>query len=157
MKLISRNGLLILFIILLSSMAHAISHAAFSDTFGDNIPLSKLKGKWVIINYWADWCDGCIAEVPELNSFYLHNKDKNILIYGVNYDQLPVDSLKISIQKIGISFPVLTEDPNSVWGLGAINMLPVTFIINPEGKIAKTIVGPSTEQSIKQILYELQA
>jgi thiol-disulfide isomerase/thioredoxin len=54
------------------------------DTKGNEIPLSTLKGKWVIINYWADWCESCTKEIPELNRFYQNNQDKNIVLYGVN-------------------------------------------------------------------------
>lgn len=153
--MIRKTFYILLFGLLL--MGCSRSEATFYDTHGKSIQLSALKGKWVIINYWADWCDSCIAEIPELNQFYLHNHNTNIVFYGVNYDQLPLDSLKYAINKVGIEFPVLTEDPNSLLNLGQITAIPVTFILNPEGVVAKTIVGPSTEQHLTQILHELAA
>src|ERR1700730_4920453 len=102
---------------LMISMACTYSEAYY-DTEGHRVELSKLKGKWVIVNYWADWCQGCVAEIPELNHFYQHNMDKNIVLYGVNYDQLPLHDLKKSIKNINIEFPILTLDPEETWGLG---------------------------------------
>jgi len=148
-------GFVLLAVVLL--MGCSKSQATFYDTQGKSIALANLKGKWVIINYWADWCDSCVAEIPELNQFYFNNHDSNIILLGVNYDQLPLDTLRNTVQKIGIAFPVLTEDPNSVWNLGQITAIPVTFIVNPAGRVAKTIVGPSTEQHLKQIMHELEA
>jgi thiol-disulfide isomerase/thioredoxin len=119
------------------------------DSEGRAINMATFKNKWVIVNYWADWCDSCIAEMPELNNFYQHNKDKNILMYGVNYDQLPLPTLKRSMRKTGIDFPVLLEDPNALWKLGYIDAIPVTFIISPEGYVVKKIIGPNTEVSLQ--------
>ncbi len=127
--------------------------ALFYDASGHN---AQLSNKWVIINYWADWCDSCLSEVSELNHFYSHNHDKNVVFYGVNYDQLPIDGLKIAIKNAGISFPVLQLDPNSLWDLGQIDVIPTTFFINPNGQMVKKIVGPSTEKVIAKTLHELE-
>src|SRR5689334_3073620 len=83
---------------------------AFHDASGRFISNSEFKNKWIIVNYWADWCDSCIEEIPELNNFYKNNHDNNILIFGVNYDRLPNPLLRQAIKKTGILFPVLQED-----------------------------------------------
>lgn len=127
------------------------------DTEGKPVQLSKLKGKWVIINYWADWCGSCVYEMPELNDFYQHNQDKNIAFYGVNYDHLPLSELKEAVKKTEIEFPVLVEDPNQAWHLDDVFVLPMTFIINPKGKLVKTIVGPNSEKSLLDTLQTLQS
>jgi len=127
------------------------------DTKGNPIQVSALKGKWVIVNYWADWCDNCIEEIPELNRFYQHNQDKNIVIYGVNYDRMPAADLQLAIDKTHIAFPTLLEDPSQTWpALDGIDALPVTFIIDPKGKVVKKIVGGNTEKSLRDLLHQLQ-
>jgi thiol-disulfide isomerase/thioredoxin len=126
------------------------------DSEGHEIKLSELKGKWIIINYWADWCDSCMAEIPQLNNFYVHNQDKSVVLLGVNYDHLPADQLKQSVKKRQILYPVLLEDPSSIWGLGAMEAIPVTFIIDPKGVVKKMIVGATTENSLLGILRDLQ-
>ena len=56
---------------------------------GDNLIFSSLKGKWVYINYWANWCQPCLEEIAAFNQFYDKYKNKNIAVFGVNYDGLP--------------------------------------------------------------------
>lgn len=131
------------------------SHVGFSfhDSMGRFLPSSEFKNKWIIVNYWADWCDSCIEEIPELNNFYKNNQDSNILIFGVNYDGLPNSVLRQAIKKSGIVFPVLQEDPAQVWGLGEVTVLPTTFIINPDGDVVRKIIGPNTEQSLLKIVH----
>lgn len=118
------------------------------DSHGRIVKASDLRNKWVIVNYWADWCSGCIEEIPELNRFYQNNRDQNVVILGVNYDQLPPAYLQQSIQQTGIEFPVLLEDPRLLWHLGEVSVLPTTFIVNPNGDVMRKIIGPNTEQSL---------
>lgn len=128
----------------------------FTDTTGNPVQLSGLKGKWVIVNYWATWCDNCIAEMRELNQFHKHNQNKNIVLYGVNYDRMSPDEIKKAMSKIGVAFPVITSDPNQAWHLGDISAIPMTFIIDPNGKVVKSILGPNTEKSLSKTLKSLQ-
>ncbi|MEO8401090.1 MAG: TlpA disulfide reductase family protein [Gammaproteobacteria bacterium] len=126
------------------------------DANGNSVQLSTFKGKWIILNFWAEWCDSCVREIPELNNFYLHNQNKNVVLYGVNFDQLPLPELKNTLTKMKITYPELVENPATAWSLAQIDVLPVTFIIAPNGKVAKTILGPNTEQSLLDALKDLQ-
>lgn len=150
-----RKLLLILFCSLWLS-ACTQKEAVLHTANGEVIQASELKGKWVVINYWAAWCASCIKEMPALNQFYLHNRDKNIVVYGVNYERLSLPNLQESIRKVGIKFPVLLENPNTVWRLAEIDVVPTTFIINPQGEVVKIILGASTEQSLNKILQEVK-
>lgn len=126
------------------------------DTKGNVIRPSQLHGKWIIVNYWAAWCGTCIREIPELDRFYQHNHDKNVVLYGVNYDRLPSDELQTVMHDIQIEFPVLLEDPKNLWQLDEIEALPATFIINPQGLVVKKILGGNTEKSLLETLFYLQ-
>lgn len=126
------------------------------DTNGRSVDLAKLKNTWIVIAYWAGWCGSCMKEMPELNRFYKDNHDKNVLLFGVSFDQMSLPNLKQVMAESNIHFPVLADDPNAIWALGDINAVPTTFIINPEGNVVKTIVGPSTEGSLAETLRELQ-
>jgi thiol-disulfide isomerase/thioredoxin len=126
------------------------------DTDGHEISITQLKNKWVIINYWASWCANCIEEVQEFNHFYANNRDKNIVLYGVNYNHLPIHDLKEDIQKVGIHYPVLIEDPSQIWHFDLMDVIPFTFIVNPAGKVAKTIIGTTSEQDLLGIIRSLQ-
>lgn len=149
---------ILIFICSVLLSAHAYAATMLHDANGNTFSTDSLKGKWVIINYWADWCDICIKEIPELNKFYRHNAGKNVVIYGVNYDQLQGDDLRDAIKRSKIAFPSLLDDPRSVWSLrGNLDVLPTTFIIDPNGRMVKMIIGASTEQSLRQALNELRA
>lgn len=126
------------------------------DATGKAIPLSDYKGKWVIVNYWADWCDSCMEEVPALNQFYKNNSDKNVVLYGVEYDHMPPSELRAAIAKMQINYPVIQEDPAALWSLGEFDALPTTFIIDPNGKVVKKILGENTEESLEATMQELQ-
>lgn len=128
---------------------------AYHDTEGKVYDSQSFQGKWLIINYWAPWCPGCVKEIPELNRFYQH-LPANVLLLGVNYDHTPMPDLKEWVRKELIAYPVLIEDPKNQFQLADADVLPVTFIINPQGKVVKSIAGPNTEKSLLETLKALQ-
>jgi len=81
----------ILFILTLLSLAMptwAEDVMLYQAPQGDNISFSSLKGKWVYIHYWANWCQPCLEEIAAFNQFYDRYQHKNIAVFGVNYDGL---------------------------------------------------------------------
>jgi peroxiredoxin len=128
----------------------------FYDNKGNVIQLSSLNGKWVIINYWAEWCPACRYEVPELNHFYQHNTDKTVILLGVNPQPYAPVEMDAAIKQSGIDFPVLRQDPGSAWQLAQPDMIPMTFILDPQGKLVKTIVGVNTEKSLTETIHHLK-
>jgi thiol-disulfide isomerase/thioredoxin len=146
--------ILILLCVLMTAMAYSKQEPVFYDTAGNKVQLSKLKGKWVVVNYWADWCPTCMREIPELNDFYRRTRNTNIVFYSVNYDGLTQDDLKNSITKAGVNFPVLTENPGEAWDLGTVEALPTTFILNPQGKVVEKKVGYNSERSLSNYFVE---
>ena len=126
------------------------------DTAGRKIALTQLKNKWIVINYWASWCENCIEETQEFNHFYENNRDDTIVLFGVNYNHLPTHDLKADIKKVGIRYPVLIEDPSQIWHFDLMDVIPFTLIINPAGKVVKTIVGATSEQDLLGAIRSLQ-
>lgn len=134
----------------------ALGDPVLHDTKNHAVQLSALKGKWVVVTYWASWCPSCKWEIPELNHLYKNNHDKNLVLYGVNYDNpLTADSKDVT-EKNGIEFPVITEDPNPDWHLGDVDALPTTFIINPQGIMVKKIVGPMRSEALLDTIQSLK-
>ncbi len=135
----------------------AAQNGVLHDTEGHEIHVVQLKGKWVIVTYWAAWCENCMDEIPELNYFYQTHHDKNIVLLGVNYDQLPLDELKLAMEKIHIEFPVVQEDPADIWPeLRDFSAIPVTFIIDPRGRVVKRIFGGNTAKSLDAMIQKIQ-
>ncbi len=122
------------------------------DIEGQTTPFSKLKGKWVLINYWASWCETCIQEIPELNRFYHAHKKDPIALYAVNYDELPSAEQRSLAEQLNIAYPNLLENPARELKLGDITGVPVTFIFNPEGQLVKKLFGGQTARSLDKIV-----
>src|ERR1700722_6937715 len=100
-------------ILLVSFSACSKTPSTWHDSEGKAIHLTAYKGKWVLINYWASWCGACADEVPQLNMFYFAHKDKDAMVFGVNYDHASTNMLSMLAQRMGIMFPTLQNDPAS--------------------------------------------
>lgn len=141
-------------IILLASFCFGPANAGtvLQDMSGQKISFSDLQGKWVLINYWASWCQPCIDEISELNHFYEKNKKNNVALFAVNYEALPVDMQQQLIKQFDIKYPSLQQDPARALRLGNIRGVPVTFIFNPQGQLSDTLYGGQTAESLKEAL-----
>ncbi len=122
------------------------------DSQNHKVETAKWSNQWVIINYWASWCDACGQEIPELNQFYRRNHDK-IVMYGVNYDNLVSDQLRTAISQMQIQFPVLQTDPAKIFNFPSLSVLPTTFVMDPQGKLVKQLIGPQTAQDLESIVH----
>jgi thiol-disulfide isomerase/thioredoxin len=113
---------------------------------GNAALLESLRGQWVVINYWAKWCKPCIEEIPELNELdHLHD---DITVLGVNYDGATGEDLATQLRDLNVAFPTLDEDPAELLGQPRPSVLPTTLIINPEGELVSSLVGPQTLESL---------
>ncbi|MFT7684940.1 MAG: thiol-disulfide isomerase/thioredoxin [Candidatus Azotimanducaceae bacterium] len=127
------------------------SEPDFQDVAGNDIYLSDLNKKWLVVNYWATWCAPCIAEIPELNELAAEHSEKLIVI-GVNYDQPDfADSLQ-QVKKMKIEFPVLRKEPSKKFGIEIPKVLPTTYIFAPGGELKKTLVGPQTKEGLLSLV-----
>ena len=113
--------------------------------------LSDYKGKWIVINYWATWCKPCLKEMPALNDLYRNNKNR-LVVLGVSYDKLTNEEINDVVKTRSIQYPMLSKFPMDKFGVARVSILPITFIINPEGKLVKTLKGPQTEAQFRQAI-----
>jgi thiol-disulfide isomerase/thioredoxin len=112
------------------------------DDYGHPIRISDYRGKWVVINYWATWCNPCIREIPALNDLAKYYKDK-VVVLGVNVDNLSNQILRNLGQDYRVKYPFLRAFPIQRWG-GKPQSIPVTYILDPKGRLYKTLTGPQT-------------
>jgi len=111
------------------------------------LQLDRLQGRWVVINYWATWCKPCIREIPELNALAARYPEK-VTVLGVNYDGVQGEELRQQVSELGIDFEVLLEDPAGRLGVPRPQVLPTTLVLNPQGRLVDTLVGPQTLDSL---------
>lgn len=129
------------------------SCAPIDFEYADGAPgrYSEWRGHWVLINYWAEWCAPCRYEIPQLNAVHKASWANEAIVIGVNFDGVDGDGLPALIQRMGIEFPVVTTDPRARFGYDLPAVLPTTVIIDPNGAVAATLVGPQTEATLKAV------
>lgn len=122
---------------------------------GTPIALSSLKGKVVLIDFWASWCGPCRKEMPNVVKAYAKFKSKGFEIYGVSLDK-EKDRWVEAIAKDGITWPQvsdLLQWSSSVVGLYNIQGIPYTVLIDKEGKIlAKNLRGEELDKKLTEVL-----
>ena len=120
---------------------------------GSSGKLDDFLGRWLIVNYWADWCPPCIKEMPELENFYNDNEDR-ALVLTYNFDRLEGEELQNQIIRFGVNVPSILTDPGILFGWEAPPSLPATYIINPEGILIHTLIGPQTQESLEALITD---
>lgn len=118
---------------------------------GGKVETFNPKGRWLVVNYWAVWCKPCITEIPELN--HLAAQHPQLQMLGVNFDQVDRALLAQQIDKLNIQFPVLVSSPTQL-NLVKPQVLPTTYIIDPEGRQVARLLGPQTLASLQRALAE---
>lgn len=121
---------------------------------GSNTSMDNLRGQWIVVNYWADWCAPCIKEIPELVEFAHENSD--ILVFAYNFDELDAEDLAPIAKKFKVDIPSLISHPREIWGIETPPAVPATFFIDPNGVLVKSFFRPQTKDSLNTILRSLQ-
>ncbi len=124
---------------------------------GDQIILSKLEGKPVIVNFWATWCGPCREEFPALVRKYTQYKDKDLVIVGVNYQDDNSDGgVKIFMENTLVNFPIVRDTGDRVGRMYKVNGLPTSIFIDRKGIIRDIVVGgPMTDQFLDQQIAKI--
>ena len=111
------------------------------DTGGKVWRIADLRGKVVLLNIWASWCETCKEELPSIQNLININKGNEALTFiSILYKDEPVNALSYLKAK-GFAFPVLVDDSN-ITGLYGITGVPETFVIDKKGIIRQRVVGP---------------
>nr|WP_284048152.1 TlpA disulfide reductase family protein [Marinobacter sp. ATCH36] len=121
----------------------------FEKPDGTVLQWESLRGHWVLVNYWAEWCKPCLEEIPELNDL---DRSPTIVVLGVNFDDVQGQDLVDLGRKMGIEYGMLAEDPGPKFGWKTPVGLPATFVVNPEGELVETRFGPQTEEDIQELI-----
>lgn len=130
---------------------------ALNDTTGNAVALSSLRGKYVLIDFWASWCGPCRMENPNVVRMYNKYKDKGFTIYSVSLDQNRENWVK-AIRNDNLTWTHVSD--LRYWQSAAaqqygVTGIPKTFLIDKEGKIiAKDLRGPALEQKLEEVLNQ---
>lgn len=126
---------------------------------GETITLSQLRGKKVLLNFWATWCPPCKEEMPDLQNYYeRYAKEENVEIIAVNltFKQNSIEDVRLFAKSYDLTFPIplLHEEALSLEKYQVLT-IPSSFMIDTEGRIQRQIIGPLNEETIQQYLSEI--
>jgi thiol-disulfide isomerase/thioredoxin len=132
----------------------------FTDAIkGETVSIKGLKGKVVVVDFWATWCGPCVAEMPKMKTLYAEYKPKGVEFIGVSLDQPKeaggLDKLKDFVAKNEIGWPQYYQGNfwNSEFSKGwGINAIPCVFIIDADGKLYSTEARGKLETLIPELL-----
>jgi peroxiredoxin len=117
---------------------------------GGQVSLAELRGKTVVLDFWATWCPPCEFQVPELNRFYdAHRSDGDVVVYGVSVDVDGPEVVQAWTTEKQVRYPILLGGESLARSLGALGF-PTLYVIGPEGQIRESHVGLIETDTLEQ-------
>ncbi|MEK6582276.1 MAG: TlpA disulfide reductase family protein [Nitrospirota bacterium] len=121
---------------------------------GNTISLADYKGKVVMVEFWATWCPPCKELTPILEKIHKKYKDKGFIILALVSEDEGEAAIRSFIKEYGITYPVLLADQETMRHYG-ISSIPVTFIINKEGRVVTIHMG-NTQGIMQKLTSEIE-
>jgi peroxiredoxin len=126
---------------------------------GDEVALADYLGQPVLVNFFATWCGPCRVEMPHLEAAWQRHKDADgLVVLGVDLQE-PPELVPPFLKSMGLSFPVVLDETGSVANAYRVSILPTTYFVDREGRIAREKVGfyASAEELATDLKYVLPA
>lgn len=115
---------------------------------GKAYDLAAQRGNWVVVNFWATWCGPCLKEMPELSA--LDAMREHVEVIGLAYEDIQPADMQAFLKTHPVVYPVAIVDVyDPPKDFASPRGLPTTYLISPEGKIAKHFLGPITASEIE--------
>jgi thiol-disulfide isomerase/thioredoxin len=136
----------------------------FKDLQGNGVPLSSLKGKVVLVNFWATYCPPCRIEIPWMIDFQQKYSSQGFTMLGVAMDDEGAEIVKPFVQRtqfdvnghpMTMNYPIVTGDDDIAAKFGGIIGYPTSFLITRDGKIAKKYLGLVSEDDLEKEIETL--
>ena len=114
------------------------------------LALSSLRGKAVVLNFWASWCGPCKDEAPMLEAAWDRYRDKGVVVLGVDAQDFDVDAERF-VDRAGITYPVVRDKHGSTLGHYGVTGFPETWFIDRQGRlVGEHVAGPLSEDDLER-------
>lgn len=118
---------------------------------GKPYKLADHRGKWVVVNFWATWCEPCKKEIPDFNKFDAQREDVEFI--GLAYEEIERADMDAFLKVIPINYPMAILDVyNPPADFDTPVGLPLTYVIAPDGKVASKFLGPVTLMDLEKVV-----
>jgi peroxiredoxin len=123
------------------------------DTKGNKVTLSALRGKVVMVNFWATWCPPCIEEMPSMERLNKFMADEDFVMLAINTEKNGRSVVPEFLKKNPHDFTVLYDDQTTVQQQYGVYKFPESFIVGKDGTVVEKIIGPLDWSSPKTVAY----
>jgi peroxiredoxin len=131
------------------------------DLKGEKVNFADFRGKVILLNFWATWCPPCREEIPYFNELYSQYKKDGLEVIGISLDRgNPVDVQRF-LDKMGVQYVNLMGNDevlevfNNIPGMGPIQGIPITFLIDRKGQICRRFIGLTPKRVFEEAIKPL--
>jgi peroxiredoxin len=130
-----------------------------NDLEGNPVSLSDLRGKIVMVNFWATWCPPCRIEMPHMQKFYEEHQSKDdVVILGVNLTptEEKLDAIRTFVDDQGLTFPIVLDPDGDVMQTYQVMAYPTTYILDTKGVIREKFQGAINYDIMKEAVSQIR-
>ena len=127
---------------------------SLTDLDGKKLELSSYRGKVIVLNFWATWCEPCRAEIPRFVDLQNKYRDRGFQVLGISLDDNP-KPVRSFYQQFKMNYPVAVGDANVAERYGGILGLPVNFVIDRDGRICAKHSGEMAPSLVENEIQSL--
>jgi cytochrome c biogenesis protein CcmG/thiol:disulfide interchange protein DsbE len=124
-----------------TAVARPAPHFALKDQHAKPLNLSTYRGKVILLNFWATWCAPCRVEMPWFEEFSNRYRDRGLVVIGLSMDEEGWKAVRPVLGKLKITYPIGLGNRAIAKSYGVTQSLPITFLIDRNGKIQATMNG----------------
>ncbi len=137
---------------------------SMKDLRGNDVTLQQYKGKVVLVNFWATWCEPCKSEIPMLIDFQQKYGPRGFSVLGLSMDEdgikavqpfLDKERFDVGGQKESMNYPIVFANDSIAEKFGGIMGLPTSFLFTRDGKEVRKIVGPIDRDTMSKAIQDL--
>jgi thiol-disulfide isomerase/thioredoxin len=134
-----------------------VPNFSWKDSTGKVQDFDSYRGKVTFVNFWATWCGPCKAELPDLVSLSRELAPRDVRFIGISTDRGPniIEDVRTFVNEHGIPYPVIVANDDLSEAFGDPRMIPTSYLVDSDGKIAKTLVGMQSKDALAQAITAL--
>lgn len=125
------------------------------DLKGNPVDLASLRGKAVVLNFWASWCGPCRREMPWFIDFQKEYGPRGLQIIGVSMDEGGRDAIIPVVRKMGVNYVVVLGNDHVSSLYGGLQILPTTYYIAPDGSVRAFVYGVVSKSEVEHDIRDV--